>query len=409
MTTAHRINHVAHSRSARIPTVGIIAPVQEPIPGISGTDADMKYGGTERVVASLVKGLSQLGVDVHLFAAGNSSHEIRRLASRFHAIVPKSVRQTPPYDTDVFGRERQTDLAAARALHHAQRFGLDIIHNHIGVGALLANALGGLRIPMVTTLHGYLGLPMERAVYMDDMFRGAPVVSISDNQHKPLPLNYVGTVYNPIPTDIFDPRYGIENRSVWPAKIDMSAGSYLAWLGRFSPEKRPHVAIDVAVRLNMPLVLAGKREPFENEYWEREIAPRLEKHGDLVRYIGEVNDAEKNLLLRGARAFLMPINWQEPFGLVVGESMACGTPVVATAMGSMPEIIADGTGYLVKPCTDETSLVEAFAEKVRLCDSIDRRACRRHVEEKFSIEQCARGYLAVYRRMLGESTMRVAI
>ncbi len=390
-TLTRSIPRVAvHDHSVPI-SVGIAAPLQEPIPGVSGNDEHIKYGGTERVVACLVKGLVNLGVVVHLFAAGNSSREIKDLCE-FHAILPHSLRQTPPFDKDPVAREYQAFLCAMKSLVLARELGVDIIHNHIGGSAAILSGMG-LTLPMLTTLHGDLNHPAER-IYADERLCGLSLVSVSNSQRRgsPLNLNFVGTVYNPIPTNIFIPRYEEE-----------AGGEYLVWLGRFAAEKRPHVAMDVAAELNVPIRLAGKREVHEREYWKCQIEPRLQRYGNLVKCMGEVNDRQKNRLLRGAHAFLMPINWQEPFGLVVGEALACGTPVVATSMGSMPELIDDGvTGYLVDPSESEASVTRAFAQKVKLCGALSRRICRKQVEDRFSIQRCATEYLKLYRQVLAE-------
>lgn len=373
-------------------SIGILAPVQEAIP-------PLQYGGSERVVESLVKGLAQLGVDVHLFAAGNASQEIKDICT-LHPIVPHSLRQTPPFDTNVIQRELMTATVSVRAFEMAQKLNLDIMNNHMGFQALPASL--GFPMPIVTTLHGDLAFPVESQMFELDSLSNHPVISISNSQRKGKPkLNYVATVHNPIAVDTFDLRTGDEPGLAWKGTIDLKAGTYLAWLGRFSREKRPHLAIDTAMLLGMPIVLAGKREPHEEDYWQDAIAPRLAKYGDRIVLLPEVNNAEKNLLMRGALAFLMPINWQEPFGLVVPEAMACGTPVVATRMGAMPEIIVEGkTGYLVDSIDDEAALTKQFAARVRLCGNLSRKHCRTHVEEKFSSTNVAEGYLRAYECVL---------
>ncbi len=382
-------------------TIAIFAPVQEPIPGISGQD-NMGYAGTERVVACLVKGLYDLGHDVHLFAAGNSSEEIKQFCT-FHAIEECSLRQKPPYDKDVPAREGRAPFAAMTALFLATELKgvkIDIIINHLGFQAL-APYMMNPTIPMVTVLHGYLGAAVEREAYLHPRLLGHPVISISRDQLRHLPgLSAVGTVYNPIP-DIFDFRGAENTEIVWPEKIGLRAGSYLAWVGRFSPEKRPHIAMKVAIRTGIPLVMAGKREAHEEKYWNEKIQPLLDKYPELLKFIGEVNDSEKNMLMGGALAFLMPINWHEPFGLVVPEAMYCGTPVIATRMGSMEELIVHGkTGYLVTPHASEDHLISEFSVRVRSVHKIDRAFCRFEARRRFGTGAAARGYTDICRAVL---------
>lgn len=373
--------------------VGILAPIHEPLPGVSGSDENVGYGGTERVVSCLTKGLLDLGVKVHLFAAGNSSQEMQTL-SHFYPTVPQSLRQSPRYANDIAGREVATTVTGLNAMRQAQALGVDVIHNHMGPGPLLVALLEGLKVPILTTVHGDLHSPAEECVHTHELVQGTPVVTVSKSQQT-LPLNYVGVVHNPIPTEIYTPRF--------------EHGTHLVWIGRFSPEKRPHIAIDAAVRAKRPIMLAGKREVNESGYWETCIKPRLQEHSDLVQYVGEVNDREKNDLLRNAYAFLMPINWQEPFGLVVGEALACGTPVIATNMASMPELVIDDkTGYLVDDIGNEDVLVEQFAHRIGLVGSLNRRHCREFVEQNFSVTRCASQYLAIYRQLLRTHARRVA-
>ena len=371
------------------PVVGILAPVQESVPPTG-------YGGTERVIQSLVKGLHGLGVKVHLFASGDSD-EMREY-STLHAIVPEALRKVEKFRSDVALRELMTLPVSMRAFKMMAKLPLDIVSNHMGFQAIPASQMSN--VPIVTTIHGDIRYQAEYEMY--DVAEGHQFISISNSQRKAKrELNYVDTVYNPIDVEIFNPRYGSESGSVWPGHIDMEAGSYVAWIGRFSSVKRPHVAIDAAMRFDVPIVLAGKREPHESDYWDKEIAPRLAKHGNRIVLLGELNDEEKGKLYRGARALLFPINWEEPFGLVGPEAMACGTPVIATSMGAVPEWLLDRkTGYLVEPMEDEEQLARVMAHRILVSDSLSRRACRQHVVEKFSPTAVAKAYLASFCKVI---------
>jgi glycosyltransferase involved in cell wall biosynthesis len=252
-----------------------------------------------------------------------------------------------------------------------------VIHCHVDY---LAFPFGRLvRTPVLHTLHGRLDLPHLTRVFRQ--FSDVPIVSISHAQRAPLrelKLAWAGTVYHGVPLDKF------------PYSPD--GGKYLAFLGRVSPEKRVDLAIGVAKRTGMPLKIAAKIDPADRDYFAAEVRPLLDTA--LVEFIGEIGDEEKPRFLGDALALLFPIDWPEPFGLVMIESMACGTPVIARACGSVPEIIAPGrTGFVVGTPED---LVDA----VKRVDTIERAACRRHVDERFTVQRMADDYEGIYRRLV---------
>ncbi len=334
-----------------------IAPLVESVP-------PRAYGGTERVVAWLTEELMRRGHRVTLFASGDS-----RTTARLVAPCPRALRLDP-------SRPDSLPLHVALigdVLARADEF--DIIHSHVDVvGFVLDRAV---RTPVVHTLHGRLDLPVLRPAVA--RFPGMPVVSISDAQRRGLAgvdVAWAATVHHGLPLDAipFDPRGG--------------AGGYLAFLGRMSREKRPDLAIEVANRLQLPLKIAAKVDPIDVDYFEREVRPLLES--PYVEYIGEVDETQKHAFLRGARCLLFPIDWPEPFGLVMIEALACGTPVVARPYGSAPEIIEDGvTGYLADS-------VAELARAVKRVDLIDRATCRRQAEARFSVRHMTDGYERVY-------------
>ena len=231
--------------------------------------------------------------------------------------------------------------------------------------------------PVVTTLHGRLDLPELQPIFKE--YSEMPVVSISNAQRKPLPgANWAGTVYHGIPKDL----YSLHDRP----------GSYLAFLGRISPEKCPDHAIEVAKRVGMPLRIAAKVDPADHAYFKQKIE-RLLDH-PLVEYVGEINDAEKNDFLGDAAALLCPYDWPEPFGLVLIEAMACGTPVLAYRQGSIPEIIDHGvTGYI---CDNIGEMAQAVAG----LPLIDRKRCREVFEKRFTVERMANDYLNLYESLV---------
>jgi glycosyltransferase involved in cell wall biosynthesis len=337
-----------------------VAPLYEPVP-------PHLYGGTERVVSYITEELVRRGHDVTLFAGGDSQTSARLVAVTERALrLDGSNREVLAAD---FSRE------LGRVFRNARDF--DVIHCHIDYLAYPFASL--VSTPTLHTLHGRLDLPYLGPVFRE--FSEVPLVSISDAQRTPLAsldVTWAGTVYHGMPLD----------RSPFVAQ----PGEYLAFLGRLAPEKQPEVAIEVAKRVGMPLRIAAKIDANDKEYVDRVVRPLLDD--PLIEFIGEVENDRKAAFLGGARALLFPIDWPEPFGLVMIEAMACGTPVIARPCGAVPEIVEDGRTGLIGDTVDE--LVEA----VKRIDTIDRAACRRHVERRFSVPRMVDDYEALYRRAL---------
>ena len=336
-----------------------IAPLTEAVP-------PKLYGGTERVVANLCDALVQLGHEVTLFAAADAQTDAKLIPVR-----DRPLRLDPaPLKSDI--------AAHLSMLHEVRRraWQFDILHFHIDL----------LHFPVfehqaertVTTLHGRLDLTDLEGVY--ERWRQFGLVSISDHQRTPLPfVNWVGTIPHGLPTHQF----------VFRARPQPG---YLAFLGRISPEKRPDVAISIARRAGIPLKIAAKVDRVDREYFETRIAPLLDH--PLIDYIGEIREDQKSEFLGNARALLFPIDWPEPFGLVMIEAMACGTPVIAWDRGSVPEVIDHGvTGYIVD------SEEEALAALSNI-GQIDRRTVRAVFERRFAARAMARSYLDLYARLL---------
>jgi glycosyltransferase involved in cell wall biosynthesis len=329
-----------------------VAPLHESVP-------PPRYGGTERVVSYLTEALVQEGHDVTLFASGDS-----RTSARLVPCAPRGLRLDgcrEPLAAHYRMFELVADTAPAFDLVH---FHVDYLHFPI------TRRLG---IPHMTTLHGRLDYPETVALYK--LFREMPLVSISDAQRAPLPgLNWLGTVRHGLPEDLY--------------RFSAEPGDYLAFLGRLSPEKGCERAIEIARRAGMRLRVAGKIDPNDKVY-AREVLQPLMDRGD-VEYIGEIDDAEKSDFLGRARALLFPIDWPEPFGLVMIEAFACGTPVVAWRHGSVPEVTQDGvTGFVVDS-------VEAAVEAVERADTLSRATIRKVFEERFTTPRMLAEYLALY-------------
>ncbi|HYD29004.1 glycosyltransferase family 4 protein [Brevundimonas sp.] len=324
------------------------------------------YGGTERVVAHLTDALVDLGHEVTLFAAADAETRARLVPVRDQAI-----RLDPsPLKSDLAAHMSQL----SEVLKRVDDF--DVIHFHTDMIHFPFFARHADKT--ITTLHGRLDLKDLPGVY--ERWGEFGLVSISDDQRRPLPLaNWKATVHHGMPGDLY--------------KFSEAPGGYLAFLGRISPEKRPDRAIEIATRLNKPLKMAAKVDPADKVYWETVIRPMVEGN-PLVEFVGEIGDHQKSAFLGGAEALLFPIDWPEPFGLVMIEAMACGTPVVAFRCGSVPEIVEDGaTGYLV----DTLEQAVAAAGRAHL---LDREAIRARFELRFSATAMARRYLDVYGDLL---------
>lgn len=342
-----------------------VAPLVESVP-------PAKYGGTERVIAALVTELVRMGHDVTLYASGDSRTEARLIP-----LVERALWKSGSHGNDFLLHEAEL----SRASRDARRY--DMVHSHLDV---LGFAFGrSSPTPWVHTLHGRLDLPELQEVYRQ--FDDVPVVSISASQRRPVPhANWVGRVYNGV--------------SMETLPFGTGSGGYLAFVGRISPEKGVADAIDVALGAEMPLKIAA-RLPLERKddpwvaqdwaYYRDEVKPRLKS--SLIEFIGEVGDDEKAALLKDALGLVFPINWPEPFGLVMVEALACGTPVIARNMGSVPEIIHHGrTGFLC-------STVDEMVASCRSLPYVDRRVCRQDAEERFSAHAMALGYIEVYEKL----------
>jgi glycosyltransferase involved in cell wall biosynthesis len=333
-----------------------VAPLAESVP-------PKLYGGTERVVAWLVDELVELGHDVTLFASGDSATRAKLVPA-----WPRALR---------LGRPRSDPIAAQAALLEAVAKGatdFDVIHAHIDW--LHLPLLSRLTVPFLTTMHGRLDLPG-----LPDLMRSfpaAPFVSISDNQRLPArDANWIGTIYHGLPINSLRPSF--------------EPGSYLAFLGRLTPEKGPDAAIRIARAAGMPLQIAAKIPRGETHYFKEQLQPLID--GDQVRLIGEVNDETKGKFLAGASALLFPIDWPEPFGLVMIEAMACGTPVIAFPSGSVPEVIDQGvTGFVVEGEAEAAQAIGRLGE-------IDRRRVRARFEQRFTAKRMGMDYLGLYEKL----------
>jgi glycosyltransferase involved in cell wall biosynthesis len=316
------------------------------------------------VVSYLTEELVREGHDVTLFASGDSVTEARLVAP-----CSKSLR----LDKNCIDQLAHHVTMIEQVWKLVSQF--DIVHFHIDY--LHFPVSRRLRVPHVTTLHGRLDLPDLVPLYRE--FRDMPVVSISNSQREPLPwLNWLGTVYHGLPEDLYSFHEG--------------PGKYLAFLGRISPEKRVDRAIEIAQRLHMDIKIAAKVDAVDKVYFEDIVKPLL--NSPFIAYIGEIGDRQKGEFLGSAYALLFPIDWPEPFGLVMIEALACGTPVIAYSRGSVPEVLQEGeTGFIVH------GLEDAVRAAQRITD-LSRRRCREVFEERFSASRMARDYLLIYRQLI---------
>jgi len=334
-----------------------VAPLFESVP-------PKAYGGTERVVSYLTEALVELGHEVTLYASGDSA-----TSARLVPIVQRSLRTDRRRPDWVVWHTLMLDRVFADASDY------DVIHCHVDV--LQYPLARRSRCRCVTTLHGRLDLPDLIPLYRH--FADAPVVSISGNQRKPLPFaNWRATVHHGLPLDLYT--FHPEPR-----------GDYFAFIGRVSPEKRVDRAIEIAVATGVPLRIAAKVDAVDREYFDLHIKPLLDH--PLVDFIGEIDEKIKNDFIGDARALLFPIDWPEPFGIVMIEAFACGTPVISYSGGSVGEVMQHGvTGFVV---SDQQEAIEA-AEQVH---RIDRRRCREVFEQRFTSHAMARRYLEVYEQL----------
>jgi glycosyltransferase involved in cell wall biosynthesis len=334
-----------------------VAPLYESVP-------PKLYGGTERVVSWLTEELVRMGHEVTLFASGDSMTRARLIPGCQESLrlSPESIDHLPHHLVQM-----------EQVLLHKDEF--DLIHFHIDY--LHYPFSRRERYTHVTTLHGRLDIPDLVPLY--NVYNDVPVISISDAQRDPLPhLNWLGTVNHGMPVDSY--------------KFHREPGDYLAFLGRTSPEKGLDRAIEIAKAAEMPLKIAAKIDKADQEYFETVVQPLLNDTD--IEFVGEIGYPEKDDFLGNASALLFPIAWPEPFGIVMIEAMACGTPVIAYPFGSVPEVVEDGvSGYIV---SDQAGAVSA----VKQIEKIDRRKVRKHFENNFTADRMALDYLKIYERMV---------
>ena len=344
-----------------------IAPLTEAIP-------PKLYGGTERVVSWLTEELIALGHEVTLFASGDSV-----TSARLEPAWPRALR--------LDGSVRDPNALHMMMLEQVYRQSgdFDILHCHLDYYPF--SLFSRQATPFVTTLHGRLDLPEHQPMF--DTFSTIPVVSISNAQRRPLPqANWVRTVYHGLPERLLEPK------SVKP--------SYFAFLGRIAPEKGIDRAIRIAQHCGMPLKIAAKVDRADREYFDEKINPQI-KAASNVEFIGEISDREKSDFLSGAIVLLVPIDWPEPFGLVMIEAMACGTPVIAYNRGSAPEVIDEGiSGFIVE---DEAGAIGA----VDRLEQLSRARIRQQFEKRFTARRMAQDYLAVYRSLANSLTPQLRL
>jgi glycosyltransferase involved in cell wall biosynthesis len=333
-----------------------VAPLVESVP-------PKHYGGTERIVAYLTEEMVRLGHKVTLFASGDSV-----TTAELVPVCRRSFRQNKRAK-DYLSREV---LLMDHVMQRADEF--DVIHFHTGCLHYLISR--HLSVPHVTTLHGRLDTLESLRLY--ERFRDMPMISISNAQRAPWSCaNWQATIYHGLPQDLF--------------RFHSEPVGYLAFLGRASPEKRVDRAIEIARRAGMPLKIAAKVDPADRRYFKSEIEPLL--NNPQIEWLGEISDKDKDEFLGNACALLFPIDWPEPFGLVMIESMACGTPVVAYAGGSVAEVMDDGvTGFVVHE-------IEEAVEAVRRVRDLSRARCREVFEKRFTASRMAEDYINVYTRL----------
>jgi glycosyltransferase involved in cell wall biosynthesis len=340
-----------------------IAPLYESVP-------PKLYGGSERVVAYLTDELINQGQQVTLFASGDSTTKARLISICERALRLDNHLDPLSYHIvqlqEVFERVDEFDI-----LHfHTDYLHFPFTYNH--------------DITTITTLHGRLDIDDLVPIYQK--FPNMPVVSISNAQREPLPLaNWIGTVYHGLPADLYNPGEG--------------KGNYVVFVGRISPEKRVDRAIEIARQANLKIRIAAKIDRADQEYYDKEIKHLFSQPH--VEFLGEIGEREKGELLRDAIAMLFPIDWREPFGMVLIEALACATPVIAFNRGSVPEIITNGkTGYIVENIDEAVTALQRIHE-------INRTECRRTFDNRFSAATMAKNYLKLYEKLVRPEKKRL--
>lgn len=340
--------------------IALISPLFESVP-------PKMYGGTERVISNLCRGLSEAGLEIDLFASGDSSASARIIPVVDEAL---RLRKHPVYDPAIYNFKL---LAMVNEM--ADQY--DLIHNHHDYWMLPLTLT--TKTPLLTTLHGRMDFQDLDYAFLS--YPDAYYVSISDSQRLPMPqLKWVKTIHHGI--------------NVEELKYHDKPGNYLAFLGRISPEKRPDWAIEIALKSGVPLKIAAKIEGVAGrEYYNNYIKPHVD--GKFIEYVGEISESQKSDFLGNALATVFPIDWPEPFGLVVIESLACGTPVLARPCGSVPELLLDGvTGFV-------NSDINCLVSSLKNIHKISRKICREWVEKKFSLQRMTEDYIRVYRHIAG--------
>ena len=339
--------------------VALLSPLFESVP-------PRLYGGTERVIYNLCRGLNDANVEVTLFASGDSSVD-----SRIIPIIDQAtrLRKTPLTEPNVYNFRMLSKVAE-------MSWEFDIIHNHHDYWMLPLTQMSNT--PLLTTLHGRLDIPEVPSVH--HAYPSGHYVSISESQRKAIPeLRWASTVYHGIDTELYEFRE--------------KPGKYLAFLGRISRDKRPEWAIEMAKKSGVPLKIAAKIEgEADTAFYETYVKPHVD--GKFIEYIGEISESEKSDFLGNALALAFPIDWPEPFGLVMIEALACGTPVLARPCGSVPEILKNGVTGFIDPS------IACLSAQVANLHKIDRAKCRQWVEDRFSLRRMTEDYLNVYRQLI---------
>jgi glycosyltransferase involved in cell wall biosynthesis len=344
-----------------------IAPLVERVP-------PKKYGGTERVVYHLPEGLVKKGHDVTLFASGDSITSARLVSP-----ISAGLRLGGEGHSPVIVTMMMLSRVYEKMIHE-----LDIIHSHLEY--LTLPYAYWSRIPTVLTMHGRLDLGDSSAMLR--LYRDMAYVSISDSQRRPVEdINWVKTIYHGYPAACFE--------------FNKNPEDYFLYLGRFSEEKKPDQAIMLAIECNIRLKIAAKIDATDQEYFETKIRPLLDH--PLIEYVGEVDDSQKVALLKNARALLNTIDWPEPFGLVMIEALACGTPVIVRGCGSAPEVITDGkTGFICESRDD-------FIQAIQNIDQISRKTCRLEFDRRFSREELVDNYEKIYYSLKQKRVNKLAL